>query len=121
MQESFQGYTLLSEIGYAIELGYILLEVQEAIVFKKLEYVFSDFMRFLASCKIRYSKIPPSYKHDLQKYCDFVNEKMDFTHKDDILTPELLVENTSTCKMYKDLSNLLWLHRQLKRLDRLSN
>ena len=31
---------------------------------------------------------------------------MSFTHPDDILTLELLVENSSNCKMYKDLSNV---------------
>ena len=31
---------------------------------------------------------------------------MSFSHPDDILTPEMLVENSSNCKMYKDLSNV---------------
>ena len=75
-QRKFSGVYTLSEIAYSLELGYKLIELQEAIVFKNLEYVFSDFMRFLASRKIRFSKVPSSYKQDLKKYCDFVNEKM---------------------------------------------
>ena len=75
-ERKFSGVWTLSEISYSIGLGYILLEKQEAIVFKSLEYVFSDLMRLFMSRMIGFCTVPDSQKDNLEEYCRDINEKI---------------------------------------------
>ena len=83
-------YTV-KEVGYAVcQLGYILFSIEECLIYTNLQLIFEEFMRLMASKKIRFGKVPKSYQQDLGKYCQDLNEMMNFTEAGDVLTPELL-------------------------------
>ena len=63
-------------------------------------------MRMMSSKKIRFGKVPPSYQTDLPKYCQELNSLMNFTEEKDILTPELLEENSYQCSFIKAIMNI---------------
>ena len=96
---------MLSEVAYSVSLGYLVLELSQALIYTSLEPIFKSYMTFLASRKIRYSKIPESAKDDLQGYCRFLNQTMQFEDADDILSPEILTPNSAQCQYFKNLAN----------------
>ena len=88
------------------ELGYTLFTIHEAVVYLNLEPIFQDFMRMLASRKIRFGKVPPSYKQDLEKYCNDLNHEMGFTKPEDVLRPAILEENSYQQNFIKSVMNI---------------
>ena len=96
------------ELAYAVtKLKYSLFCIEEGVIYTVLLPIFKDFMQLMSSKKIRFSKIPPSYKSNLQSYCSEINEQMGFTRKEDILTPDLLQANEYQCSFIKSLMNIV--------------
>ena len=96
----------MNEVSYAVvSLGYILYGIDKALVYVQSASLFSNYMKLLASQKIRYSPIPSAHRHDLQSYVDNINKEMGFNTEFDRLTPDLLVENKYQCAYEKGLLN----------------
>ena len=95
------------EVAYAVtKLGYTLFAIHEGLIYTNLQPIFEQFMKLMASKKIRYSKVPPSYKTNILKYCDEVNQEMDFSDPLDTLTPEKIEENPYQCTFIKGIMNI---------------
>ena len=112
-QRSWRDTYTVKEVAYAVcQLGYTLYSIEEGLIYTNLQPKFEEFMRLMASKKIRYGKVPPSYQKDLSKYCQEVNELMGFKEPGDILTPDLLQQNSYQCSFIKAIMNILILKAQ---------
>ena len=87
-----------------------MYSIEEGLIYTNLQPIFEEFMRLMASKKIRYGKVPPSYQKDLSKYCQEVNELMSFEDPGDVLTPDLLQENSYQCSFIKSIMNVSSYH-----------
>ena len=100
-----------NEIAFAVsECGYQLLDVYELIAYTKFEKIFTNFMTFLASQKIRYSGPPTdslNTEKDLRTFCDNINDKMGFNHQYTKITPANLKTNTVRRNLVKEALNSL--------------
>ena len=68
------------ELAYAVcELKYTLFGINEGLVYTNRQPIFQEFMRMMASKKIRYAAVPPSYRKDLESYCSELNSSVGFT------------------------------------------
>ena len=98
----------LRELCYAVcELKYTLFAINEGLIYTSMQPLFRDFMRMLASRKIRHSKVPPSYRADLEKYCADLNQTMGFEDPADLLSPEILEENSYKTAFEKSIMNII--------------
>ena len=94
-------------MAYAVvHLNYKLITIEEALVYSKKAFIFSDFMKILASKTIRFGAVPKNYKNNITKYCQDINEAMCFENKMEKLTPDLLSENSYQCAFIKGLMNM---------------
>ena len=57
--------------------------------------MFSEYIKLLASQKIRFGSVPDAYKDNLTSYCEEINREMEFTETADKLTPSILQDNPS--------------------------
>ena len=95
------------EVAYAVvHLNYKLIAIEEALVYPEKDYIFTDFMKILASKKIRFGAVPKNYKNNITKYCQDINEAMCFENEMDKLTPDILSENSYQCAFIKGLMNM---------------
>ena len=100
-----QTYTM-NEVAYAVtELSYTLYAIEEALCYVRLEPMFADYFKLLASQKIRFSAVPAEHKEDLTAYCETINNEMGFDTVEDRLTPSILTENPYQCAYVKSLLN----------------
>ena len=107
IQRRWRDTYTVKEVAYAVsQLGYTLFSIEEGLIYTTLAPIFEEFMRLMASKKIHFGKVPMSYQQDLKKYCDDVNQLMNFTKSDDILTPDLLQENPYACSFIKAIMNI---------------
>ena len=98
----------LKELAYAVsQLKYTLFCIEECLIYTTLLPIFKDFMQLMSSKKIKYSKIPPSYKSNLDEYCNQINQEMKFTQDIDVLSPEALQANEFQCSFIKGLMNIV--------------
>ena len=96
----------LRELAYAVcELNYTLFCIEEGLGYTNLQPIFQEFMRMMASKKIRYAAVPPSVT-DLETYCNELNSAMGFTDQYDVLTPDCLEENRYQCTFVKSIMNI---------------
>ena len=105
-QRRFRETYMLEEIAFALSLGYTLYTFEEALVYPQLDYIFQDFMQILASKKIKYGNVPPSYTDRLEEYCDEINAAMKFSHPEDVLCPSKLEANQFQCSFIKSCINI---------------
>lgn len=94
-ERSFRSTYCLCEIFHAYSLGYVILELEEALIYTQLDNIFSSFFKLCASYKIRYDNVPAEYQHRLETYCEEINTGMGFTESFERLSPDLLVTNLS--------------------------
>ena len=74
-----------------------------------IRHFITHFQKLYASNELkknRHSKIPLSYKTDLEAYCSTINSAMKFSHSRDILSPDLLEENEYECSFDKSIMNI---------------
>ena len=97
----------LKELAYAVcDLKYTLFRIEEGLVYTNLQPIFQEFMRMMASKKIRHATVPSSYKEDLETYCSDLNKAMGFTDPQDVLTPDCLEETPYLCAFEKGVMNM---------------
>ena len=104
-ERAIMGSFMISEIEYSLKLGYKLLAIFECHVYTKQDYVFKDFVEKLTFCKTRASNCFANLKgtDDKQKYCDQLNQKMDFNGL--LLTPNNIKANCGKRFFYKLAQN----------------
>ena len=95
------------EVAYAVaKLNYQLVAIEEALVYPEQAYIFADYMKILASKKIKYGSVPKAYQSNLSQYCEEINTAMEFDNEMDRLTPDLLEENPYQCQFIKGMLNM---------------
>ena len=65
------------EYIYSLSLGYELVEMHEALLYRNKAAIFKDFMSFLAREKIRFSKVPSS--ETAASYAEKINQSLGLT------------------------------------------
>jgi len=84
LQRALKGTYCISEINFALKLGYKILKIFSAFVYKTSEPILKDFISILGFEKLTSSKFDPSF--------DLNDMKLKMFFKDD-LTPEVFKEN----------------------------
>ena len=106
-ERSFRSTYCLCEIFHAYSLGYVILQMEEALIYTQSAKIFSSFFKLCASYKIRYDNVPEEHSDRLPEYCQQINEGMAFTEDFERLTPELLVTNLSEKTATKNYINTI--------------
>lgn len=75
------GCYLLSELSYAISLGYRLIHVHEIHFYKNFDYILRDFVKILSSLKTRHSNLWANCHTNDEKtlYCSYLNQTMNLS------------------------------------------
>ena len=84
------------EINYAITLGYQVLQIYEAMIYFSQEFIYKDYMSFLARSKICHSELP---QENLQSYLDEINEGMDFNNDELVKISDLSPDHMAKTQM----------------------
>ena len=108
-ERAFTSVYTLQEIAFAVSIGYRVLHWYEVYAYRTAQPIFKKFLQVLASFKIRNAGFPQGIEHDSdkEKYCQQVNRKMNFYHKDLFLTPDNVTENKQLRDAFKLGSNSL--------------
>jgi len=79
-ERAITGCYLLSEIEYALTLGYKILHIYECHIYTQFDYILKDFVEPLAFFKTAASNCFENLKSKKQKndYCSYLNQKMNF-------------------------------------------
>lgn len=101
---AWRGVYCLHEIAYAVkQLNYVILKIEEVLVYPQQEFLFKDYMKLLAAQKIKHQKPPTHLKTpaDLEQYCHDINSHLDLTLPGEKLTPDMLQHDPSSVDFYK--------------------
>lgn len=84
----------ISEILFAISLGYQILEIYECYFFEKSEYILKSFVEKLVFLRLKHSNIFKDCKsiQEQSDYCNFLNSEMDLKPPFS-LTPQNVIPN----------------------------
>ena len=106
-QKAFNGHYTLNELAYAISIGYVVLKIDEVVIYLKKEPIFKKVLLCVANAKIKAQPPPPSEKC-LKNYCHEINIQMDFISQPKlILTPDQLQPNSVKVYFWKLIGNTL--------------
>lgn len=94
------------ELNYCLTLGYKILYFYELYHYKMKEKVLSQFVTIMASQRLKNSNllqdIAPT---DHTKYCDEINQKMNFKEPSLLLNPNNVKDNKAQKQFFKDILN----------------
>ena len=99
----------VSEILFAISLGYKILEIYECYFFEKSEFILKSFVEKLVFLRLKHSNIFKGCKssQEQSEYCDFLNLEMDLKPPFS-LTPENVTPNEQKKQFYKEMINSIF-------------
>ncbi len=99
----------ISEINYAISLGYQVTQIHECHNFETTDFILKDFVQKLNCLKIQNSNCLKSCRTDAEKesYCAFLNQTMELSAPF-CLTKDNICDNDSAKQFFKLLSNSLF-------------
>jgi hypothetical protein len=99
----------ISEINFAIELGYKVIEIYECHFFRTADFVLKEFVQILNCLKIQNSNCLEKFLSldDKLKYCNFLNESMELKAPFH-LTPDNVCDNSRLKSFYKLSANSLF-------------
>jgi hypothetical protein len=105
----------ISEIEFALTLGYSLISVHECHCYYNADFILKDFVKFLSFQKIRHSNILKfcRTKDEKNQYLDYLNKRMDFTNYKLNLTNVSVNEQKK--QFYKYMANSFFGKFQQKR------
>ena len=84
----FLGSFTLGEIFYSvIHLDYVLVTIHEALIYTDLRPMFRDYMKLCTLLKLRAEEVPESYRHDVEGYCQEINDALGLTEPFEKLRP----------------------------------
>ena len=67
---------MLSELSYALKLGYILYHIHECHVYKEADFILRDFTAILTSMKTRFYNLwVDRSEKEKGEYCNYLNNK----------------------------------------------
>ena len=97
----------IPELVQAVKNGDKIVEIYEALIYNQASAFLKEFLDVLSSYKIRHSKFTETCPVKLKKICDEINQTMNFTDEELILTPEKLVYNEGQKDFYKLWANTI--------------
>lgn len=99
----------ISEINFAIQLGYQVIEIYECHFFRKTDFILKEFVQILNCLKIQNSNCLEKFLtlDEKLKYCDFLNTTMELKAPFN-LTPENVCDNSTLKSFYKLSANSLF-------------
>jgi G:T-mismatch repair DNA endonuclease (very short patch repair protein) len=104
-QRALTSVYYISEIKFAISLGYKLLEIFECYYFEKSAYILQDFIRKLCFLRLKHTNIFKNCSSETEKneYCQYLNDQMEL-QAPFLLTPENITPNEKKKQFYKLLT-----------------
>ena len=106
----------LEEIEIALDYGYEIVQIFEIYYWLKGDYLFTDFMKLLASIRLKATPVPSEWESQVEKYTQFINETLDlpkeYQLKSTELYPSLTVKNHCKYTMNVLLGKLLQREQQ---------
>ena len=87
----------VEEIELALEYGYEIVQIFEVYYWLKGDYLFADFMKLLASIRLKATPVPTEWQSEVEKYTKFINDALklpnEYKLKSSDLVPSLTVKN----------------------------
>ena len=108
---SFIGTYMISEIEFALGLGYKIVQIYEAHVYLDSSFILKDFIQVLNFFKTKYSDCFENISsfENQQAYCKHLNKKMQMdTDATFSFTPDVITPNAAQRNYYKLLCNSLF-------------
>jgi hypothetical protein len=99
----------ISEIKFAISLGYTLIEIHECYYFEKSDFILQNFVQKLTFMRMKHSNIFENCqtKDESLEYCEYLNHAMGLKPPFS-LTPENVSPNEMKKQFYKDVTNAIF-------------
>ena len=110
-ERSFIGTYMLSEIEFALQLNYKILQIFEAHVYESFDTILKDFIQKANVLKTLHSNCFDDGKDTLQcqqEYCNYLNERMKLNDTNFMLNPNNVTPNKAKRNFYKLLMNSLF-------------
>jgi hypothetical protein len=102
---SFSSCYQVTDLSKAVSLGYQILEFHELYHYETRDYILRDFVKVLASQKLKYSNILTGVDEcDREKFCCDLNTKMCFEN-DECLRADQVTDNEAQKLLYKQMMN----------------
>jgi len=108
-QRALTSVYYISEIKYAISLGYKILQIYECYYFEKSDYILQSFIQKLTFLRLKNSNIFENCHSDEEKieYCEYLNNAMSLQSPFS-LTPLNVTPNEKKKQFYKILINSIF-------------
>ena len=98
----------ISEINFALSLGYEIMTIHECHYFSRADFVLKDFIQKVNCLKIQNSNCLSNLsENEKETYCSFLNDTMELEEPFN-LKPENVVDNPSAKLLYKLIANSLF-------------
>ena len=108
-ERSFTSVYFISEIIFALELGYKINEIYECHYFEQSDFILKDFIKTLACLRFQNSDLfsdCTTFK-EKQSYCDYLNKQTNF-NEPFVLNVQDIHYNKSKQFMYKKMMNSIF-------------
>lgn len=109
-ERALVGVYMISEIEFALQIGYKLLDIYEIHYYKDSAFLLEDFVKKINFYKTKYSDCLQDLKDLTSKkqYCKFLNDRMGLFDENFMLNPSTCSNNKMKRDFYKLLSNSLF-------------
>lgn len=108
-QRAITSVYFISEIKFAITLGYKIIQIHECHYYKQTDYILKEFVQKLSFLRMKHTEI---FKEcctleEKEEYCTYLNNIMEFTAPN-CLTPTNVSPNESKKRFYKSMINSIF-------------
>lgn len=108
-ERSFTATYMISEVEFALTLGYKIMYIHEVHSYSKSDFILKDFIKKLNVLKLKASKCFEECKTqaDVQTQCDLINSRMNLNGEEQISASNV-IPNERKRNFYKLMSNALF-------------
>ena len=85
----------LEEIEVALDYGYEIVHIYEMYYWLKGDFLFADFMKLLASIRLKATPVPKEWENQVEKYVQFINKALNLPKEYQLTVSELLPSLTA--------------------------